>query len=140
MRLILTSTVRRSQRGEPSGFIHTVDLEQNRVTGSCPSPEPDLLIYEHNERGGMRGGKGIAVVGDCIYVANSSVIRAYNTKWELIENISHPSCAGIHDILSLISGTSTKAVSFPRRCVRQESRLVSTRESRFSGFVSGYPS
>ena len=114
MRLILTSTVRRSQRGEPSGFIHTVDLEQNRVTRSCPSPEPDLLIYEHNERGGMRGGKGIAVVGDCIYVANSSVIRAYNTKWELIENISHPSCAGIHDILSLISGTSTKAVSFPR--------------------------
>lgn len=99
MILLVTTVVRRSLRGEPSGNVHTVDMASGEVTDTCLIPMPDFLDYELNERGGMRGAKGIAIVGERIFIANHSVIYGYDKSWRLTAVITHPKCASIHDIL-----------------------------------------
>jgi len=47
----------------------------------------------------MRGSKGIAVREDQIALSNDSMICRYDPQWNLLGVITHPSCAGIHDIL-----------------------------------------
>jgi len=97
--LLVTTVVRKSLRGEPSGHVRTVELDRGEVTGISPIPPPDLLDYELNERGGMRGAKGIAIAGERIFIANHSVIYGYDKSWNLIAVLTHPMCASIHDIL-----------------------------------------
>ena len=97
---LLVSTVRRQcPPDEPSGYIYLVDLENQRVIKRCAIVEPLYRDLDNNPRGGMRGGKGIAVRDDQIALANFSRIFRYDPQWNLLGVISHPSCAGVHDIL-----------------------------------------
>jgi hypothetical protein len=47
----------------------------------------------------MRGSKGIAVRNDQIALSNYSMIYRYDPQWNLLGVVTHPSCAGIHDIM-----------------------------------------
>lgn len=97
--LIITSAIRESEHNEPSGYIYTLDIEQRRVTGRTPIIEPLHLHKNTNPRGGMRGAKGIAVAPDRIFIANYSAIYCFSPSWGTLGVISHPACAGIHDIV-----------------------------------------
>lgn len=100
MPLFLVSTVRRRcPVDEPSGYIYVVDPHQRQVLQRCDIVEPLYRELDNNPRGGMRGGKGISVRPDQIALANFSFILRYDPQWNLLGTISHPSCAGIHDIL-----------------------------------------
>lgn len=96
--LLVTSIVRGAGLDEPSGLLFTVDLDEGRVTGSCAMPDPPMREHDGNPRGGMRGAKGIAVVGDRIFIANYSSIHEFDRSWRLKSVISDPGCASIHDI------------------------------------------
>jgi hypothetical protein len=61
--------------------------------------EPPHLEADPNPRGGMRGAKGIAAVGDTVFLANASVVYRFDSSWRVRGTISHPSCAYIHDII-----------------------------------------
>src|SRR5262245_34773275 len=97
--ILVTTTHRHCRPGEPSGFVYTVDAEAWRLSGSCPVIEPPHLQADPNPRGGMRGAKGIAVVGDTLFLANASVVYRFDSSWNVLSTISHPSCAYIHDIV-----------------------------------------
>ena len=96
----LISTVRRhTPPEEPSGYIYLVDYAARQVVQRCSIIEPAFREEDDNPRGGMRGGKGISVRPDQIALANFSRIVRYDPQWNILGEISHPSCAGIHDIL-----------------------------------------
>ncbi|MBN1268362.1 MAG: hypothetical protein JXB04_02145 [Kiritimatiellae bacterium] len=99
MKALVTSVVRRSQKGEPSGFTFGVDLAAGKVLKTYPTPDPDFIEFNLNPRGGMRGNRGLAVTDEHIFIANSSHIRVYDKSWKRVKAITHPSCADIHDIL-----------------------------------------
>ena len=95
----LISTVRRhTPPEEPSGYIYLVDYAARQVVQRCSIIEPAFREEDDNPRGGMRGGKGISVRPDQIALANFSRIVRYDPQWNILGEISHPSCAGIHDI------------------------------------------
>jgi hypothetical protein len=97
--ILVTTTHRHCRHGEPSGFVYTIDAEKWRLSGACPIIEPPHLGADPNPRGGMRGAKGIAVVGDTVFLANASVVYRFDSTWKVLGTISHPSCAYIHDIV-----------------------------------------
>jgi hypothetical protein len=96
--LLATTTIRRTPPGEVSGFVYTVDLEAKRVAGSSPMIRPPLVRYDTNPRGGMRGGRGLWVEEDKVFIANHSSIFQFSPDWSLTGETAHPSCASIHDI------------------------------------------
>jgi hypothetical protein len=99
MSLFLVSTVRRRcPADEPSGYIYVVDAQKCQVLQRCSIIEPLYRELDNNPRGGMRGAKGISVRPDQIALANFSFIARYDPNWNLLGTISHPSCAGVHDI------------------------------------------
>jgi hypothetical protein len=99
MTRLLVSTVRRHIPGsEPSGYLYAVDWESRQILRRCSIVEPAYREVDDNPRGGMRGSKGISVRPDQIAVSNFSMIFRYDPHWNLLGVITHPSCAGIHDI------------------------------------------
>jgi hypothetical protein len=100
MTVLLVSTVRRrTPPNEPSGYLYAVELESRRILRKCNIVEPAYRGLDSNPRGGMRGSKGISIGPDQIAVANSVIVFRYDSQWNLLGFITHPSCAGIHDIL-----------------------------------------
>jgi hypothetical protein len=99
MSLFLVSTVRRRcPANEPSGYIYVVDVQKCQVVQRCSIIEPLYRELDNNPRGGMRGAKGISVRPDQIALANFSFLARYDPHWNILGTISHPSCAGVHDI------------------------------------------
>ncbi len=100
MRRFLVATVRRRcPADEPSGYLYLVDPQRGAVLQRSDIVEPLYRALDRNPRGGMRGAKGISVRPDQIALANYSLIQRYDSEWNLLGAISHPSAAGIHDIL-----------------------------------------
>lgn len=98
-RLIISTTSRKSNPDQASGYLYIFDLLNEKIIHKCPIIEPPYRDVDPNPRGGLRGGKGIAISGDQILFANSVAIFRFDKNWNLINVITHPSCSGIHDIL-----------------------------------------
>ena len=99
MKLIVSTTIRQVGAEKKSGYLYTVDLEKQEVIQRSSIAEPPYRKVDLNPRGGMRGSKGIAIYSNKIAITNTSAIFLYDNNWHLIRTISHPSCAGIHDII-----------------------------------------
>jgi hypothetical protein len=97
--LLVSTVLRNSPPSSASGYLYTVDLENQKVVQRSSIVEPAYKTLENNPRGGMRGSKGISVRPDQIAIANSSMVFRYTPQWEFLGVITHPSCAFIHDIL-----------------------------------------
>ena len=96
--LAVTTICRGSLPGEPTGYLTTISLDERRVTGRAPIPDPRLLRFDPNPRGGMRGARGMALWDGDLLVANFSQIFRFNSRWQLVDTLSDPACADIHDI------------------------------------------
>lgn len=100
MTALLVSTVRRhTSATDPSGYLYVVDLDRKRVVQRSRIIEPPYHEFDTNLRGGMRGCKGIAIREDQVVISNYSVIFRYDPEWNLLGTFTHPSCAGVHDIV-----------------------------------------
>lgn len=97
-RLLVTTITRECNTQETSGYLYVVDVDDAVVLSRCPMIEAPLRELDPNPRGGMRGGRGIAVDGDEVYVANFSAVYRFDSAWRCINTVSHPACADIHDI------------------------------------------
>lgn len=97
--LLITTTHRESPLGAPSGYVYTFEVERWQVTQRTPIINPPWLPVDPNPRGGLRGAKGIACRQDSLFLANYGEIFHFDRTWKLIGVISHPSCAGIHDLV-----------------------------------------
>jgi len=100
MTALLVSTVRRhTSVTDPSGYLYVVDLDRKRTVRRSRIIEPPYHEFDTNLRGGMRGCKGIAIRDDQVIISNYSVIFRYDPEWNLLGTFTHPSCAGVHDIM-----------------------------------------
>ena len=97
-RLLISTTCRNKPSGQASGYLYVFDLNTQQILKRCEIIEPPYRDEDTNPRGGIRGYKGIAIREDCVALGNSSCIYLYDPKWKLLGKVSHPSCAGIHDI------------------------------------------
>jgi len=58
MTILLVSTIRRHiPYTEPSGFLYTIDLKQERILRRCHIIEPAFREVDNNPRGGLRGSR-----------------------------------------------------------------------------------
>jgi hypothetical protein len=96
--VIVTTIVREAPHDQSSGSVYTIDLDPLRVTGYMPIIEAPLRQFDPNPRGGLRGGRGMTLVGDSLCLANSVAIFRFDKDWRLLQTFSHPSGADIHDI------------------------------------------
>jgi hypothetical protein len=97
--LIVTTIIREAPPDQPSGSVYTIDLDHLRVTGRTPIIEAPLRQFDPNPRGGLRGGRGITIIGDSLCIANSIAIFRFDKDWRLLQSFSHPAGADLHDIL-----------------------------------------
>jgi hypothetical protein len=93
---VVCSTVRRGATNyELSGRIIEVVLPSGEVTLSMNIPDKGFVS---GPRGGTRGGRGVRVSNNRIYVATHNCILVYNFDWKLVNEIWHPHAAGFHEI------------------------------------------
>jgi len=99
MRVIATTVVRESTRGKQrTGYIYDLDWESGRVLAKLPVPDPLFPESDDNPRGGVRGGRGIAVTREGIVVANYDTLHCFDDAWNPLETITAPLFVGIHEI------------------------------------------
>jgi hypothetical protein len=103
-RIVTTTVVRLVGQEIASGFICVLDLESHKLLTKIPVPESRYRASDPNPRGGLRGGRGLAVYGDRLVVANTERLLIFDSKWRLINDISHPLMAGVHDIIADAEG------------------------------------
>ena len=99
MRLVATTVVRESIRGkQTTGYIYDVDWDAREVVRRLPVPEPSFPESDDNPRGGVRGGRGVAVTPKGIVVANYDTLYVYDDDWNVVDSFTHPLFVGIHEI------------------------------------------
>ena len=96
----MTSNVRFAAPPQPSGYMRVVDLESGAVLLTTPVPESLFRAHDPNPRGGQRGGRGLSAHGGRLVVANAERIFVLDTSWRLVDELSHPLTADIHDVLA----------------------------------------
>lgn len=103
-RVVVTSLVREAGLAEPSGFVRVVDLERRRVVATAALPESSQRHRDPNPRGGLRGAKGVSVFEDRLVLANSERLFVVDSRWTLVNEITHPWMGGVHDVLAEAEG------------------------------------
>jgi len=99
MRVLATTVVRESIRGKQrTGYIYDIDWDAQRVVRRLPVPDPQFPETEDNPRGGVRGGRGVAVTRHGIVVANYDTLIVYDDDWNVLDTIGHPLFVGTHEI------------------------------------------
>ena len=96
-RYLVSTICRGSRTGSPSGYLYVVDIVKG-LQGACPVPTSPNLVREPNPRGGIRGGRGLAIAGNSLYIANGTEILRFDHAWRHDQLISHPWCGNVHDI------------------------------------------
>jgi hypothetical protein len=97
VRLIATTVVRKSKQ-RITGFIYEVDWRSREVVARLPVPEPRYPEADDNPRGGVRGGRGVAVTQHGVVVANYDTLYRYDEDWNVLDELSHPLFSDIHEI------------------------------------------
>jgi hypothetical protein len=99
MRVIATTVVRESIRGkQKTGYIYDVDWDAQTVLRTLAVPDPSYPESDDNPRGGVRGGRGVAITRHGIVVANYDTLFLYDDDWNVSESFSHPLFVGTHEI------------------------------------------
>jgi hypothetical protein len=92
---ICTTVIRGSTDRELHGNIYVVELQRGKVIRTIRIPQQSFV---YGARGGSRGGRGVAVHRDRIFVAVFDKILVYNRRFELLGDIFHPQVVGHHEI------------------------------------------
>lgn len=96
---LILSTVRRNiSASEPSGFLYSVDLENQKILRRTSIVEPPYREWDNNPRGGLRDCRGITLSPDQIAIANASQIFRFNPQWTMLGVVSRHACSAIHNI------------------------------------------
>ncbi len=96
----VTSQVRYSGRTAHSGFLRIVELDDGRTLLTEHVPESPWRGLDHNPRGGLRGAKGLSVLGDRLVVTNTDMLFVFDGAWTKLAEITHPFAGSVHDIVA----------------------------------------
>jgi hypothetical protein len=97
-RIVVTSNVRSAAPDQPSSYLRVFDLDSREALLTVPVPESLFRAHDPNPRGGMRGARGISAHGGRLVVANAERIFVLDTAWQLVDELTHPLAADIHDV------------------------------------------
>lgn len=98
-KILISTSSRHTPVDQPSGHLIVYDLDARKVLQTSEIIEPPYRVENPNPRGGLRGSKGISIIGDRIAISNASTIFIYDNHWNPLHYFYHPSCAGVHDIV-----------------------------------------
>ena len=82
-KLIASSVVRGSEKGESHGGVYTIDFSSQSVEQHIDWDTSDI---EFAARGWDRGLRGIEFTEDLIWIAGSDELFAYNKKFGLVDS------------------------------------------------------
>jgi hypothetical protein len=97
-RVVITSNVRYAMAGKTGGYFRVLDLERGRVSFVATVPESLYRDVDPNPRGGQRGGRGVSAHGDRLVIGNAERMFVFDPSWKLLEDITHPLMANIHEV------------------------------------------
>ncbi len=95
VKLVATSVIRGSCKGESHGGIYVVDLEKERVYQPVDWNTMDI---DWQGRGGDRGLRGIALHKDRVFVVASDELIEYTPNFELVASHRNPYLKHCHEI------------------------------------------
>jgi hypothetical protein len=95
MRVICTTVIRGAEQYDFSGRIIELDLPGGDIIMSTYLPHKGNII---GPRGGSRGGRGVRVFDNKIFVAIYDRVLVYDLAWNLLSEIQHPHVVGHHEI------------------------------------------
>lgn len=94
-KVLVTSVVRSTQVGESHGGVYVVDLEAGRAE--------QVLDWNRTEinwegRGGDRGLRGAAILGEEIYIAASDELFVFDRQFNILRSFRNPFLSEAHEI------------------------------------------
>lgn len=101
MKVAFTTVIRGADNFVRSGRIIEMDLSSSEIIMSMNLPDKGEIV---GQRGGSRGGRGIQVFNDKIFVAIYDRILVYDRNWRQLSEIRHPHVVGHHEIRVDING------------------------------------
>jgi hypothetical protein len=96
--VIATTVVRHAALSGPTGQVFEIDWSTRDIVHRMPVPSPQSAVSDFNPRGGMRGGRGVRVWDDRVYVANFDTVSVYDRRWRQVARLSDPWAVDIHEI------------------------------------------
>ena len=106
MRVVCTAVIRNTPSSVvPHGWIYDIDWDHKKVIQKLPVPQSrSELLLNLNPRGGIRGGRGVAITSDAIWVANYDTLFEYDHSWKELRRLSNPLLSDIHEIAAMDDG------------------------------------
>jgi hypothetical protein len=110
------STVVRAAPLKHGGEIVLLDWHQKTIEAKKSIYPANPEIQDPNPRGNARGGRGIDILGDLVFVASYHTLKVYDLNLHHQRDISHPLMVGLHEVQAgsdgrvLVSSTGIDAV------------------------------
>ena len=94
-KLVATSVVRGSQKGQSHGGVYLIDFESRVVDQKIDWNSGDI---DFSGRGWDRGLRGIEFTKDCVWIAASDELFCYSPDFRVIESFTNPYLKHCHEI------------------------------------------
>lgn len=100
MRVWVSTVIRHVDADERSGRLLLVDLaETARVVGEIRVPESAWRHHDPNPRGGTRGVRSVATLGDRVVAATYAAVHVFDADGEVLQTLEHPLLAYVHCVV-----------------------------------------
>jgi len=96
-KIFASTVIRASMPGGEHGGLYKIDLETKQVDKVISWVRDDIL-HDLGAGGGDRGMRGIAQVGDSLFISGSRYLFEFNKNYELVNQFDHPKFNGTHEI------------------------------------------
>jgi len=126
MRVFL-STVVRGAPVEKAGELISLDWEKKQVLRRMPIYPSNPAVDDRNARGGCRGGRGITLLPNELFVANYHSLLGFDFNLNPTRTITNHNFAGLHEIKLVKDGIWTSSTALG--CVQKVSFDGVARES-----------
>jgi len=101
---VFLSTVIRGAPVDEGGELISLDWETKRVLARVPVSPPPPMVSDENTRGGCRGGRGIVVFPNEIFVATYHTLLGFTWDLKLTRMITHNNFSGLHELKRVDDG------------------------------------
>jgi hypothetical protein len=98
--VVYFSTVVRAAPQARGGEVVKLDWATKRVLARHPIVPDNPVVHDPNPRGSTRGGRGILLIGDEVWVASYHSLLVFDGDLHYLRQISHPLFANLHELAS----------------------------------------
>ena len=96
--IVYFTTVVRAAPPEDGGELVKLDWESKRVVARVPIVARNPAVNDPNPRGSTRGGRGILLDGNEVFVASYHTVHVFDTSLHPIRSIRNSLFAGLHEL------------------------------------------